>query len=382
VEREDGQLEAALAAVPGAGFDVLPGMSSRNGWIETRPRELLAVAAALARRRPNVILGPRASGLGSRTSPRSAVRDGTDTHGHCWPGPTRSSALDCPTRSAWRGCWTGSPTCSRWRRGGALHLVFNRASGSPFGREQVGREVLRSLSSPACRSCRSTRGSRQRDGPERWCRAARRGVVDAVETYQRSAHLGVGATLRDPADMVARVLRSITAFGPPLTCALAATSRRCSSRALGCRSSTLPAACRRCRRRRPRRTTARSSTGCCPLRLRCTGLRPPLGADQQGLRFERELAGTHRKQTSREGAQPSRFLCVTSRYIPLLTRDLGKVHAPFCCERDIMPGCMPDPASVSLFPSPSPFLRPHLCPRRPVRACNLLRDDSASIYRR
>jgi pilus assembly protein CpaF len=42
----------------------------------------------------------------------------------------------------------------------------------------------------------------------------RAAVVDAVEDYQRRAHLGDGAALRDPADMVARVLSSITAYGP------------------------------------------------------------------------------------------------------------------------------------------------------------------------
>jgi hypothetical protein len=92
VEREDGQLEAALAAVPGAGFDVLPGMSSRNGWIETRPRELLAVAAALARRRPNVILGPRASGLGPRVEDVPAV-GGQGRYGHARTLLARADAV-------------------------------------------------------------------------------------------------------------------------------------------------------------------------------------------------------------------------------------------------------------------------------------------------
>jgi pilus assembly protein CpaF len=39
-------------------------------------------------------------------------------------------------------------------------------------------------------------------------------VLTAVEGYQRRAHLGDGTALRDPAEMVDRVLRSITAFGP------------------------------------------------------------------------------------------------------------------------------------------------------------------------
>ncbi len=58
------------------------------------------------------------------------------------------------------------------------------------------------------------RVQRERLDPVSDLDGVRRGVVEAVENYQRSAHLGVGATLRDPADMVARVLRSITAFGP------------------------------------------------------------------------------------------------------------------------------------------------------------------------
>lgn len=39
-------------------------------------------------------------------------------------------------------------------------------------------------------------------------------VVDAVEGYQTRAHLGEGRALRDPNDMVGRVLTSITGFGP------------------------------------------------------------------------------------------------------------------------------------------------------------------------
>lgn len=42
----------------------------------------------------------------------------------------------------------------------------------------------------------------------------RAAVTEAVEAYQRGAHLGEGTALRDPADMAARVLRSLTAFGP------------------------------------------------------------------------------------------------------------------------------------------------------------------------
>jgi pilus assembly protein CpaF len=44
--------------------------------------------------------------------------------------------------------------------------------------------------------------------------AVRAAALTAVEDYQRRAHLGDGTALRDPADMLARVLRSLTAFGP------------------------------------------------------------------------------------------------------------------------------------------------------------------------
>lgn len=44
--------------------------------------------------------------------------------------------------------------------------------------------------------------------------AVRRLVVDGVEDYQRRAHLGDGRALADPADMVRRILDSITDFGP------------------------------------------------------------------------------------------------------------------------------------------------------------------------
>jgi pilus assembly protein CpaF len=39
-------------------------------------------------------------------------------------------------------------------------------------------------------------------------------VAEAVQAYQRRAHLGSGPALRDPDDMAARILRSITEFGP------------------------------------------------------------------------------------------------------------------------------------------------------------------------
>jgi pilus assembly protein CpaF len=44
--------------------------------------------------------------------------------------------------------------------------------------------------------------------------AVRTAVVEEVEAYQRRAHLGESAALRDPAEMSGRVLRSITAYGP------------------------------------------------------------------------------------------------------------------------------------------------------------------------
>ena len=42
----------------------------------------------------------------------------------------------------------------------------------------------------------------------------RQAVVDTVEGYQVRAHLGEGRALRDPHDMVGRVLTSITGYGP------------------------------------------------------------------------------------------------------------------------------------------------------------------------
>lgn len=44
--------------------------------------------------------------------------------------------------------------------------------------------------------------------------AVRAVIVSAVDAYQRRSHLGDGAALRDPGEMVARLLRSVTAFGP------------------------------------------------------------------------------------------------------------------------------------------------------------------------
>ncbi len=42
----------------------------------------------------------------------------------------------------------------------------------------------------------------------------RRLITDAVDHYQRRAHLGDGRALRDPGEMVSRVLCSVTDFGP------------------------------------------------------------------------------------------------------------------------------------------------------------------------
>lgn len=58
------------------------------------------------------------------------------------------------------------------------------------------------------------RVERERLDPTDALDGVRAAVVDAVEDYQRRAHLGEGTALRDPSDMVARVLRSITEFGP------------------------------------------------------------------------------------------------------------------------------------------------------------------------
>jgi len=59
-----------------------------------------------------------------------------------------------------------------------------------------------------------TRIEAERLDPDTGLPAVRAVVIEAVEDYQRQAHLGEGTALRDPADMVARLLRSITAFGP------------------------------------------------------------------------------------------------------------------------------------------------------------------------
>jgi len=55
---------------------------------------------------------------------------------------------------------------------------------------------------------------RHRLDPEHQGDAVTRVVRQAVEAYQRRAHLGDETALRDPEDMVARLVRSITAFGP------------------------------------------------------------------------------------------------------------------------------------------------------------------------
>ena len=54
---------------------------------------------------------------------------------------------------------------------------------------------------------------RDRLDPAEDLEAVRARVTDAVEGYQRRAHLGDGVALRDPTDMATRVLRSITEFG-------------------------------------------------------------------------------------------------------------------------------------------------------------------------
>lgn len=55
---------------------------------------------------------------------------------------------------------------------------------------------------------------RDRLDPEGDADAVGERVRAAVDAYQRRAHLGEVTALRDPADMVARVVRSVTAYGP------------------------------------------------------------------------------------------------------------------------------------------------------------------------
>jgi len=55
---------------------------------------------------------------------------------------------------------------------------------------------------------------RDRLDPATDLETVRSAAVDAVEDYQRHSHLGQSTALRDPAEMVGRILRSIVAFGP------------------------------------------------------------------------------------------------------------------------------------------------------------------------
>jgi len=55
---------------------------------------------------------------------------------------------------------------------------------------------------------------RDRLDPATDLEAMRSVVIDAVEDYQRHSHLGESTALRDPSEMVGRILRSIVAFGP------------------------------------------------------------------------------------------------------------------------------------------------------------------------
>jgi pilus assembly protein CpaF len=55
---------------------------------------------------------------------------------------------------------------------------------------------------------------RERLDPSRDLPRVRVAVAEAVDAYQRRAHLGEEPALRDPTDMATRVLRSITEFGP------------------------------------------------------------------------------------------------------------------------------------------------------------------------
>ena len=67
--------------------------------------------------------------------------------------------------------------------------------------EAIRREVLERL-------------ERSRLDPAEDPEAVRALISEVVADYQRRAHLGEGAALRDPADMATRVLRSIAEFGP------------------------------------------------------------------------------------------------------------------------------------------------------------------------
>lgn len=55
---------------------------------------------------------------------------------------------------------------------------------------------------------------RERVAADRDLETVRLAILDEVERWQRSAHLGVETALRDPGDMAARLLRSVTEYGP------------------------------------------------------------------------------------------------------------------------------------------------------------------------
>ncbi len=55
---------------------------------------------------------------------------------------------------------------------------------------------------------------RERIAADRDLEAVRLAILEEVERYQRSAHLGVETALHDPGGMVGRLLASVTAFGP------------------------------------------------------------------------------------------------------------------------------------------------------------------------
>lgn len=83
----------------------------------------------------------------------------------------------------------------------ALTRRVSTIAGAPGAYDLIRREVLDGV-------------ERDRLNPDHDAETIRQRVRAAVDAYQRRAHLGEVTALRDPEDMTARVLRSVTAYGP------------------------------------------------------------------------------------------------------------------------------------------------------------------------
>ncbi len=274
VEHHTGSLTDVLVPVPAGRFEVLSGLPTTRDWTELRPGEVVDVIDELARIRHHVIVnvGHRieelgGAGVASRYGVARALLAEADVlvgvlapdaggtgpvrrvgrrrpRPHPRPGPHGRQPLAGVGVQARRGRGRAPPHLrpaepqprarrqarARRRVGGHAGHEQRLRAGARHGRRGGPAAARRGRHAVAPGGGRVVTGpanayetirldalhhlERDRIDPTSDLERVREVVAGAVDGYQRRAHLGQGRALADPADMVARVLASITDFGP------------------------------------------------------------------------------------------------------------------------------------------------------------------------